>query len=158
MSTQVRDYLPSDRQAVLALAPRLAEGVAPWRNTAQVLAAVTDWVREALERADEPDRFVYVADAVGVVAGFVSGQLRTHWSGAAELYIGELVVSPQYEGQGIGRALVEAVEAEAMRRGLATLALDTGAANAQARAFYRALGYVEEDVKLTKVLGGMIEG
>ncbi|GAB3952808.1 hypothetical protein GCM10029976_091740 [Kribbella albertanoniae] len=93
-----------------------------------------------------------------MVAGFVSGQLRSHWSGTSELYIGELVVSAQHEGHGVGRALIDAATAEATRLGLATITLDTGAANARALAFYRALGFTEEDVKLTKQLDGMIEG
>jgi GNAT superfamily N-acetyltransferase len=37
-------------------------------------------------------------------------------------------------------------------RGRDHLTLDTGAANGRARAFYAGLGYVEEDVKLTKPL------
>ena len=37
-------------------------------------------------------------------------------------------------------------------QGLARISLDTGAANAPARAFYAGLGYEEEDVKLTKSL------
>jgi GNAT superfamily N-acetyltransferase len=45
-----------------------------------------------------------------------------------------------------------AAEEWARRQGLACLSLDTGAANARARAFYAALGYEEEDVKLTKRL------
>ncbi|TDD52413.1 GNAT family N-acetyltransferase [Kribbella antibiotica] len=158
MRGTVRRYAERDRQAVLDLAPRLTEGVAPWRSPAAVRAAVTGWVVEALERADEPDRFVYVAELAGAVVGFVSGEQRSHWSGTSELYVGELVVSPQHEGQGVGRALLGAVTAEAARLGLASITLDTGAANAQARAFYRAVGFAEEDVKLTKVLGGMIEG
>ncbi|MFB6724562.1 GNAT family N-acetyltransferase [Kribbella sp. NPDC056345] len=153
---QIRPYQSTDRDAVLALAPRLTEGVAPWRDTAQVLAAVTAWVSEALERADERDRFVYVAELTGAVAGFVSGQLRSHWSGSSELYVGELVVSQQHEGRGVGRALIDTVSEHARRAGVPTLTLDTGAANANARAFYRSLGFHEEDVKLTKRLDGMI--
>ena len=52
----------------------------------------------------------------------------------------------------IGRALIDAVSERAKLLGLATISLDTGAANAPARAFYRRLGFEEEDVKLTKML------
>jgi ribosomal protein S18 acetylase RimI-like enzyme len=153
MRTEVRRYETRDRQAVLDLAPRLSEGVAAWRSPDRVRAAVTGWVVDALEHSTDPGRFVYVADIDGAVAGFVSGEERTHWSGEPELYVGELAVSMQYKGRGIGRALIEAVTEHAKHLGLATITLDTGAANTPARAFYRRLGFDEEDVKLTKVLG-----
>jgi len=152
MPLDVRRYEASDRQAVLDLAPRLTEGVARWRPPAGVLAAVTGWVVEALERSAESGRFVYVAEVDGAIAGFVSGEERTHWSGEHELYVGELAVSTQYEGHGVGRALIDTVTDHARRLGLTTLTLDTGAANAPARAFYNRLGFEEEDVKLTKLL------
>jgi ribosomal protein S18 acetylase RimI-like enzyme len=149
----VRRYEDADRSAVLALAPRLAEGVAPWRPADGVLAAATAWVAEALSRSAEPDRFVLVAEHPGEgIAGFVSGEHRTHWSGQRELYVGELVVAQLSERRGVGRALMDAVVGHAKEHGLATITLDTGAANANARAFYNRLGFAEEDVKLTKVL------
>jgi len=45
-----------------------------------------------------------------------------------------------------------AAESWASDRGLRHLTLETGAANQPARGFYRALGYLEEDVRLTKPL------
>jgi ribosomal protein S18 acetylase RimI-like enzyme len=121
-----------------------------------VLSAVTGWVLEALERAAEPGRFVLVAEEDGTVAGFASGEERRHWSGEPELYVGELAVDPQYEGRGVGRALIDAVTEHAEQLGLVTITLDTGAANTNARAFYKRLGFEEEDVKLTKRVDGMI--
>ena len=141
---------------MLALAPRLTEGVAMWRPDEMVLSAVTGWVVEALERAGEPGRLVLVADEDGAVVGFAAGEERTHWSGEPELYVGELAVDPQYEGRGVGRALIDAMADHAKHQGLATITLDTGAADADARAFYKRLGFDEEDVKLTKRLDGMI--
>ncbi|WP_406052890.1 GNAT family N-acetyltransferase [Kribbella sp. NBC_00889] len=152
MRGEVRRYEEKDRQAVLDLAPRLMEGVARWRSPDGVRAAVTGWVVEAVERAAEPGRFVYVAEMDGVVAGFVTGERRTHWSGDQELYVGELVVSTSHEGEGVGRALIDAVTDHARRLGVTTITLDTGAANMSARGFYRSLGFEEEDVKLTRVL------
>lgn len=149
----VRRCQETDRQAVLALAPRLTEGVAPWRPPEQVLAAVTGWVEEAVQRVTEPDRLMLVAEVDGAVAGFVSAEQRPHWSGEQEMYVGELVVSAEHEGHGVGRALVDAVADHAQRLGLRVVTLETGAGNAAARAFYGRLGFVEEDVKLTKLLG-----
>lgn len=45
-----------------------------------------------------------------------------------------------------------AAEQWAIERGLTRMALETGAANAGARAFSARLGYVEEEVRLTRRL------
>jgi ribosomal protein S18 acetylase RimI-like enzyme len=150
MRTEVRRFRQGDREAVLALAPRLAEGVAPWRRREAVLAKVVGWVTEALARAEEPGRFVFVAEARGEVVGFVAGEERDHWSGDLDLYVGELVVAAHREGKGIGRALMAAVTEHARQVGVSHITLETGAANRGARAFYKALGFKPEDVRLTK--------
>ena len=40
----VRPYIPADREAVLALAPRFTVGIAPWLDPAAVLAAAHVWI------------------------------------------------------------------------------------------------------------------
>lgn len=96
------------------------------------------------------DRIVLVAEATAGVVGFACASSRQHWSGEPRCYLGELVVAEQAEGQGIGRLLVAGVTAWATRRGL-RVELDTGAANTGARAFYAALGFREEAVRLVAV-------
>jgi ribosomal protein S18 acetylase RimI-like enzyme len=148
----VRSYQRGDREAVLSLAERLQEGVAPWRDTAAVREAVRGWVREAVDSAPSEHRVVFVAEEAGVVAGFVTAATRRHFAGDLDAYVGELVVARHVEGRGVGRMLMLAAEDWGRSQGLARISLDTGAANARARAFYRALGYEEEDVKLAKSL------
>lgn len=152
MHTEVRRYAETDREAVLALAPRLTEGVAQWRSPDRVRQAVIRWVEDALARANAPGRFVYVAEARGQLAGFAAGEERTHWTGQVDIYLGELVVDAACEGKGVGRELVEAVVEHAARAGVERITLETGAANTQARRFYASLGFAEEDVRLTRVL------
>ncbi|HYJ69353.1 MAG TPA: GNAT family N-acetyltransferase [Nocardioidaceae bacterium] len=149
---QVRPYSPADRDDVLALAPRLTEGVATWRDPDAVLDAVVGWVRGSIDAAGEPDHLVLVATADGRVVGFVTAEEHRHWSGGSDAYIGELVVDPTAEGHGIGRALVDAVHEWAKVRDLGAVTLETGAANARARGFYAAIGFAEEDVRLTRQL------
>ncbi|MCI0689051.1 MAG: GNAT family N-acetyltransferase [Sporichthyaceae bacterium] len=151
----VRRYRASDRDAVLALAPRLTVGVAPWRDQHAVAKAVTGWVRDSLDRADTDDTAVFVAaDASGRLVGAVSVTERDHFAGDTDGYIGELVVDSDATRRGTGRALVAAAEDWARQRGLNRITLDTGAANLGARRFYAALGYDEEDVRLTRSLQG----
>jgi ribosomal protein S18 acetylase RimI-like enzyme len=148
----VRSYEPRDRERVLALAERLREGVAPWRDATAVGAAVERWVRDAVDSDATEPRAVFVAEEDGDVVGFVTTSTRRHFAGELDAYVGELVVDRRAEGRGIGRMLMDAAERWGRELGLAHISLDTGAANAHARAFYGALGYEEEDVKLTKPL------
>lgn len=145
----VRPYLPEDRGPVLALAQRLTEGVAPWRDPDAVATAVLGWVTASLEHTDD-DHGTFVAVRDDQVAGFVTVTIRTHFTGQRDAYVGELVVSPDAERTGVGSALVGAAESWARARGLRRMTLETGAANLRARAFYRALGFTDEDVRLSK--------
>lgn len=151
-AVQIRPYRPDDRDQVMALAPRLAEWVAAWRDPDAVLTAVHGWVRGSVETAGQPGHAVYVAVAGGQVAGFVSVSERTHFTGQVDAYVGELGVRPDMERRGIATALMAAAQAWAADRGRPFLTLETGAANQPARSLYRALGFQEEDVRLTKTI------
>ena len=59
------------------------------------------------------------------------------------LYFGRLAVAPAWRGRGVGRALVRAAEAEAVRRGLARVELGTRLVLTGNRAFFAACGYRE---------------
>jgi GNAT superfamily N-acetyltransferase len=141
----IRAYEPRDRDAVEDLVPRLCVGIASWIDPDAMLDAVRRWVRESLERGT-----VFVADEEGMVLGFASVKARDHFSGARFAYVGELAVAEGSEGRGIGRALMTAVESWARERGLARILLETGAANAGARAFYASIGFEESEVTLSK--------
>lgn len=145
---EVRPCRQEDADAVLALAPRLVEGVPPWRDAGRVRTAVNAWVVGSIDHGDS-DEPVLVAVVDATVVGFVSARCRDHWTGDREAYVGELIVDRAYERRGVGRALMNAVVAWARQRGLSSVALDTGAANEQARAFYAHLGFREEAVRLT---------
>lgn len=132
--------------------PRLAEGVAAWRDPQAVRRAVHGWVESSLDTASQPDHAVYIAITGGRVAGMVTVREQKHFTGQVDAYIGELAVASSLERRGIATQLVTAAEAWAARRGLAFLTLETGAANQPARAFYAQRGYQEEDVRLTKAI------
>jgi ribosomal protein S18 acetylase RimI-like enzyme len=149
----VRRYADTDRASVIALAPRLTEGVAGWRDRRAVRDAVLGWVTGSLASATADDRALFVADDDGVLLGFVTCGEREHFTGQVDGYVGELVVAGGCVRRGVGSALMSAAEAWAAERGLAYLTLETGAANTTARGFYGALGYRDEDVRLTKRVG-----
>jgi ribosomal protein S18 acetylase RimI-like enzyme len=149
-SVAIRPYRDEDRDAIVTLAPRLTEGVAAWRDTDAVALAVRGWVTSSLDQNGRDDRGVLVAVSDGCVAGFATVTIRRHFTGQMDAYIGELVVSAELERTGVGRALVNAAESWARKHGLQRITLETGAANVRARSFYQALGYAEEEVRLSK--------
>ncbi len=60
-----------------------------------------------------------------------------------DLYFGRLAVTPWARGRGIARRLVEAVEDEACRRGLAGVRLGVRIVLTENQRFFSSLGYVE---------------
>ena len=150
----IRVARSSDSDVLVEMAERLREGVAPWRNPQEVRRAVIGWVRESLANLADPDNGAFVAERNGEVVGFVCASERSHFAGEVDTYIGELVVAKKAEGVGIGRALVEAAEDWGRSRGRKRVVVDTGAANAPARQFYAALGYEEEDITVSRAIGG----
>jgi hypothetical protein len=66
----IRPADDDDRAGILELAPRLAEGVEPWRDQAEALLAGRRWLKESLEAAKTGDGIVLVAaDADGIAGG-----------------------------------------------------------------------------------------
>lgn len=150
LTVEVRPVVKADRDAVLNLAPRLATGVAAWRDQVAVAAAVRGWIETSIEPGAEGAAFVAVIEHRTV--GFVSVASTDHFAGERDAYIGELVVDEAFEGGGVGSGLIVAAEQWARQVGYRCITLHTGAANRRARQFYVQLGYNEEDIKLTKVL------
>jgi GNAT superfamily N-acetyltransferase len=165
MSTQsihVRLATDDDKAGLLALAPRLAEGVAPWRNRGEAAVVGRRWLAGSLAAMAAGDGVVFVAtdgdgsedgDGAGI-AGVLSIRPTRHFTGEHDGYIGELAVAAHAVRRGAGRALIDAADRWARDHGLAHLTLHTGAFNAGARAFYAALGFAEEEVRLTRPVGG----
>jgi GNAT superfamily N-acetyltransferase len=100
-----------------------------------------DTVQERLVRLQVVGDQVVVAELGGEVVGLAHLQVTP----AIELdrpvaKVGALVVDESQRGQGIGRALVDAVEAEARRRGCGVLFLTTSERRDEAHAFYERVG------------------
>lgn len=99
------------------------------------------------------DYVTVLAEVEGQPVGFSMAQ-------CSEGYVFALFVRPEFEGQGIGRALMARAEAGLRRAGVTEAWLTTGADPAlRALGFYRHLGWVEGgrfddgQVLLRKILG-----
>jgi ribosomal protein S18 acetylase RimI-like enzyme len=160
-SFSIRQATGADRPGVVALASRLAEGVAPWRDQQEARNAGRRWLESSLDGAaagtgavflavDEAASAAPASPAAGGIVGVLSIHPSRHFTGELDGYIGELVVAEHASRRGIGRALVDAADTWARDHGLAHLTLHTGSYNTSARAFYAALGFAEEEVRLTR--------
>lgn len=95
-----------------------------------------------------------VAETDGKLAGLVHYFPHPHtWYADPVCYLNDLFVSPAVRGSGIGRALIEAVVAEATRQGWAEVFWHTQEDNTVARSLYdKVTGGIDGFVKYTLIL------
>jgi GNAT superfamily N-acetyltransferase len=149
----VRSYKPGDEAFVLSLAPRLLIGIPPWRSAEKWLEAVQGWMTQDFEKHGRQSMLFIAEDEQGERLGFANVAQVQHFTGEPLAYLGELVVNEAAEGRGAGQALVHACEQWASAQGYRSLVLDTGTINNErTRRFYQHLGFLEESVKLAKLL------
>ena len=85
---------------------------------------------------------VLVAEAAGQVIGMCSGQLTISTAeGGFALLVEDVVVAQNWQGKGVGRALLAALEQWAADRNIGRLQLLADRNNAAALEFYRKLGW-----------------
>lgn len=98
----------------------------------------------------------YVAELENNTIGFISFAETDD-----AIIIVALGVLPQYQGSGVGRSLIEKVEAEAKRILKKRLLVSTSNDDLPALAFYQSLGFQIYEVKLNIIAekhGGILEG
>jgi len=117
----IRPASDADKEAIFALAPRLAAGVAPWRDQAVARDAGRRWLADSLAAAAAGDGTVFVAADGDAIAGVISVRPSRHFTGERDGYIGELAVAERAARRGIGSALIEAAEGWAREHGLVNL-------------------------------------
>jgi putative acetyltransferase len=83
------------------------------------------------------DVTLFVARAGGVAVG--CGAFQLHGDGSAE--VKSMFVAPEARGRGVGRAILEAIEA-AVRGRVSALRLETGGKQLEAIRLYEASGFV----------------
>jgi putative acetyltransferase len=123
----LRRYEPRDEDASVALWLRTWQKAYPDLDFAERL----DWWRERWRSELLPVAEVVIAEADGVMIGFVTVDPRT-------LYLDQIVVAPEHWRSAVGSALL----AEAKRISPAGLDLDVNIDNVRAIGFYRRLGFL----------------
>ena len=82
----------------------------------------------------------------------IVGMARVVGDRALYWYVQDVIVRPEWQDRGVGRALMTALEAEVRRLapGGVSIGLVTGK---EAEGFYRRLGYVEDSIYMIRQLG-----
>ena len=109
----------------------------------------TTWKRLFTDGEFEPKGLLALVDgkAVGLVHYLYH---RSCWSVVNNCYLQDLFADPSARGSGVGRALIEAVQAEAAKIGVANVYWMTHETNETARKLYdriaRRTGFIEYDM------------
>lgn len=117
-------------------------------------AAMTIAIKQMLEKDGHK---AYVAYADGVPVGSLVCYVKEIEENAFHyhikaLYIDQVSVLKKYQGQGIGKMLLQQAEQLAGELHIQQLQLDHWSANAEAAQFFRANGYVLSRAYLTKMI------
>ena len=103
---------------------------------------------------EQGDNVILIADLPDLCnAGQIwLGQARDPYTGMIRGYIYDLFVEPEVRYQGVGKALLQAVEQASRKRGDSEMALTVGAHNYSALTLYRQFGFETERLTLCKSL------
>ena len=146
MPVKVRRARLTDAAALIDMANALNryEGKPPTPLTAEDLARHMFGPRRILT--------CVLAELDGAVVGYAAFQPSFDMeTGSKGLYMSDLFVQEAARGRGVGRALMEWLAREALRRGGAWLGWGVMKANAEAQAFYRAVGGGPVEVEIYSV-------
>ena len=154
MTINIRPFTSSDTNFIEALIPRFSEFDLPaWRQRDEIDAANLASLKKAME-APEPGSAIFIAeDETGKCAGFLHLQIQTdYFNGTKVAYISDIAVDSAFEGQGVGRILLDKAEEWAREQGCSLLTLYVFSNNSRARKVYEKLGFKEEVTKYVKPL------
>ncbi|MGH6860795.1 MAG: GNAT family N-acetyltransferase [Phyllobacterium sp.] len=111
--------------------------------------------RTTFDRLNSGDAHEYrglIAELDGRPVGLTHFLFHRHcWSIENVCYLQDLYADPQVRGRGVGRALIEAVHAEAVREGAHSVYWMTNRDNATARQLYDRIAKVTPFIKYLKM-------
>jgi len=154
MTIHLRPFIPSDAEFIANLVPRFSEFDLPaWRGQDEIDTTNLASLKQAME-TPEPGSAIFLAeDETGKRAGFLHLQTQTdYFNGSKVAYISDLAVDSAFEGQGVGRILLDKAETWAREQACSLLTLYVFSNNTRARKVYEKIGFREEVTKYVKPL------
>lgn len=131
MQLLIRPALATDAPAMAALGHDLG-----FRGSEQ------DFQGNLQDAIADPAVSVYAAESEqAIVIGWAAAERRIFVQSGRVLEITALVVAPDVRGQGVGRALMAAIESDALSVGLSVVRLRSSVVRTGPHGFYKSLGY-----------------
>jgi GNAT superfamily N-acetyltransferase len=152
-TVRVRAAVESDHDFLTAVVPRLRAFGPPALRPADALdRAEREALARALAAADD-DAILLIAELDGADAGVAYAHAASdYFTGEQHGHLSIIAVAEAGEGRGVGRALLQAVEAWSTSRGHRFITLNVFAGNERARAVYERAGYGQDTVRYVKEL------
>lgn len=149
----IRSYHPQDKQRILQLSARLSDiPFLEHRDSEQMQQKQLEMAQAAIDKNHDN---IFVAEEHGVFLGYIECKVEEdYFSKEKQAYISAIAVTAEGEGKGIGKRLMRHAENWAAEQGITVLVLEVFAENRRAVQFYEHIGYSQEIVKMTKVIGG----
>lgn len=138
---RLRSATPGDDAFVAGLVPRFVEhGVAGGHTRDEVIAGTRRVLSEALRAARPDELFLIGETAEGERTGFVYAVTeRDFFTGEPYVHVSEIAVVRS--GEGVGTALMAAVESWARERGCTIVTLNVVEENRAGQRLYERLGF-----------------
>ncbi len=151
MTITIRTAIPADVPAMLTHFPRLAAFELPAKREPHHFYQ-TDQKELKKWAAGEVDLLVQLAeDEQGTLMGFTMTRMGKEFlSYEPSAHLEVLIVTPEAEGKGVARKLIEGAETNAQAHGAKSMSLHVIATNVRARGLYQHLGYYEEVIRNIK--------
>ena len=141
----IRAAVESDALAILALADRLAAFGPTTREAIEIAQRERRALAEALSQpSDSSSLLVAEQSPLGLIGVIHLDTRRDYFTDQAHGYVAILAVAREAEGQGIGRALLEAAERWARAKGFTKVTLAVFTDNRRAKDVYQRLGWRPE--------------
>lgn len=136
--TVIRPATDADHPAILAIwTPVIRDTTVTFASELKTPGSLTDYIEARRARGRE----FFVAEVAGTVVGFASYDQFRGGDGYVHAMEHTVILGPEARGQGIGRALMKAVEDHARDRGAHTMVAGVSGENTAAVAFHTAMGY-----------------
>jgi ribosomal protein S18 acetylase RimI-like enzyme len=151
----IRPARHDDEAFLVSLLPRLADFPLPaWRTSEEIACGDRQTLLDALHGTLEHSA-ILVAELspAGQQGGYVFATTKhDFFTRAAHAHVEVIAVTPEAERRGVARALMDAIEQWARRRGYRHVTLNVFDRNTRAKALYDSLGYELETVHYRKAL------
>jgi len=141
-----------DDEFILSLVPRfVAFDLPAWRKRSETLNGIRSDIARHLRELPAASHLYVAENEDAERLGFLHLQTqKDFFTGALNCHISDVVVAPQFDGQGIGSAMLEFAERWAKEHRCKHLTLSVFPANTRAQQLYERHGFGIETLRMAK--------